>query len=156
MRRAVVLVVALLPAGCATIFHGRTQRIEVVTEPPGATAIVGSQRISTPGFLVLRRDQTDFEIRIEKEGYAKRTVRLTRRVSGLVWANLGWAGLGLAVGATQRPLFSRTYDSPGNAWVVGGAGAAAFGFGVDFVSGGAYRLEPATVVVKLEAPVPSR
>jgi hypothetical protein len=156
MRRAVVLAVALLPAGCATIFHGRTQRIEIVTDPPGATAVAGGQRVSTPGFLLLRRDQTDFEIRIEKDGYAPKTVRLTRRVSGLVWANLGWAGLGLAVGATQQPLFSRTSDSPGNAWVVGGAGAAAFGFGVDFVTGGAYRLEPATVVVKLEMPEPAR
>lgn len=156
MRRAVATVVALLSAGCATIFHGRTQRIEVVTDPPGATAVAGGQRISTPGFLLLRRDQTDLEIRIVKEGYAARTVRLTRRVSGLVWANLGWAGLGLAVGATQRPLFSRTSDSPGNAWAVGGAGAAAFGFGVDFVTGGAYRLEPATLVVKLEEAGPAR
>lgn len=145
------MLAALLPAGCATLIHGRMQRIEIVTDPPGATASVESQRISTPGFLRLRRDDPDLEIRIEKKGYEARTVRLTRRVSSLVWANLGWAGLGLAVGATQRPLFSRSSDSPGNSWVVGGGGTVAFGIGVDFVTGAAYRLEPVTLVVRLGA-----
>jgi hypothetical protein len=126
------------------------QRIEVVTDPPGATAVAAGARTTTPGFLLLRRDATDLEIRVEKEGYATKSVRLTRRVSGLVWANLGWAGLGVAIGATQPPLFKRGSDSPGDAWAVGGLGTAAFGFGVDYITGAAYRLEPVAVVVKLE------
>jgi hypothetical protein len=150
MRRVVTMAAALLSAGCATIFHGPMQRIEVVTDPPGATAVAAGASVTTPGFLLLRRDADDLEIRVEKEGYVSKTVRLARRVSGLVWANLGWAGLGAAIGATQQPLFKRASDSPGDAWVVGGVGAAAFGFGVDYVTGAAYRLEPVTVVVKLD------
>jgi len=148
--RVAVTGIALLTAGCATIFHGRMQKIQVVTDPPGATAVAAGTRITTPGFLTLRRDTTNLEIRVEKQGYVSKTVRLTRRVSGLVWANLGWAGLGVVIGATQQPLFTRGVDSPGDAWAVGGLGAAAFGFGVDYITGAAYRLEPVTVVVKLE------
>ena len=156
MKRVVLMAAALLSAGCATIFHGRTQRIEIVTDPPGATAVAAGARVTTPGFLLLRRDASILEIRVEKEGYVSKTVRLARRVSGLVWANLGWAGLGVTIGATQPPLFKRGSDSPGDAWAVGGVGAAAFGFGVDYVTGAAYRLEPVTVVVKLDeaSPVP--
>ena len=150
MRRVVLMAAALLSADCATIFHGRMQRIEIVTDPPGATAVAAGASVTSPGFLRLRRDATDLEIWVEKEGYVSKTVRLARRVSGLVWTNLGWAGLGAAIGATQPPLFKRGSDSPGDAWVVGGVGATAFGFGVDYITGAAYRLEPVTVVVKLD------
>ena len=41
--------------GCATVMNGRTQAVNVRTDPPGAICDVGPQRIMTPGVAVLSR-----------------------------------------------------------------------------------------------------
>jgi len=95
----------LLTGGCATVFHDTRQKIEVFTDPPGATATAGDQRVTTPGVLRLPRKAKSTEIRIEKEGYAPRSVILQRRVSGLVWLNF----VGIAGGSKPRRVYWREH-----------------------------------------------
>src|ERR1035441_2144133 len=77
--------VSLLPglapllAGRATVIHGTRQNVRVETDPPGATASAGGQKITTPGVLTLKRKEKALEIVVEKEGYETRHVALTRK-----------------------------------------------------------------------------
>ena len=154
----VLWVFAFLAGGCGSIFHGTSQRIQVVTDPPGATASAGTERVTTPGTLHLSRKARSAEIRIEKEGYVPKTVRLARRVSGLVWTNLGWgvAGAFLDFAYAQASVLTASRSSGENRddLMVAGFGLAGLGFAIDFTSGGAYRLEPRTVVARLEREQP--
>jgi hypothetical protein len=147
---------ALGACGCATVFHGSTQKIQVFTDPPEATVTAGSQQITSPGQLRLPRKGETIEIRVEKEGYASRTVVLQRKVSGLVWLNLVWAPAGAVVGAAVDTtsgldcIFGCREEEPsGTPYYVAGGAATAGGMAVDFATGGAYRLDPPTVVVRL-------
>ncbi len=155
----VLLALPILSGGCASVFHGTRQKIEIFTEPPGATATAGDQQVTTPGVLKLPRKVKNTEIRIEKEGFAPKTVLLERRTSGLVWLNLIGVPAGVAAGAIGGAA------SSGDSWaglnnaaagaVAGSALVPATGFWMDFQNGGAYRLEPARVVVRLEPVVAS-
>jgi uncharacterized protein YceK len=52
---SLLLVLAPLLSGCATVIHGTRQNVRVETDPPGATASAGGQKITTPGVLTLKR-----------------------------------------------------------------------------------------------------
>ncbi len=155
----VLLALTILSGGCASVFHGTRQKVEIFTDPPGATATAGDQQVTTPGVLKLPRKAKNTEVRIEKEGFALKTVLLERRTSGLVWLNLIGVPAGAAAGAIGGGA------SSGDAWtgldkaatgaLAGGALVPAAGFWMDFQNGGAYRLEPARIVVRLEPVVDS-
>jgi len=151
IRRGAILASCLLGTSCASLLHGTKQRIQVFSEPPGATASAGDQHITTPGELVLPRKSISIEVRVAKQGYVPKTVRLIRRVSGAVWWNAGWvvAGAALGLAVTQADALSGSSGS-GDAILLGGVGLGGLGFFVDFQSGAAYRLEPAILTVKLE------
>jgi hypothetical protein len=154
----VLLALPVLSAGCASVFHGTRQKVEIFTDPPGATATAGDQQVTTPGVLKLSRKVKNTEIRIEKEGFAPKTVLLERRTSGLVWLNVVGFPAGFLGGAAVGGNSSEGWDSFGNAVAGALAGSAlvpAAGFWMDFQNGGAYRLEPARVVVRLEPVVAS-
>ena len=166
---APLFLAAFLP-GCATIVHGTQQDVSVVSDPPGAIASAGSQRILTPGILSLPRKAREIEVKGEKEGYVTRRVRLSRETSHkAVWldvgAPLGGIWIGGEVGNRAAPDRSVGCSSSGGAGictrtsnlseiVVGAAvGAAVLGglaFGVDYANGAAYRLEPPQISVTLE------
>ena len=57
MSRSVgVVVLALTTASCTTLFNRTSQRVEVVSEPPGATVYVdGAEVGTTPTEVVLSR-----------------------------------------------------------------------------------------------------
>ena len=153
---SLVLMFCLLAGGCATVFRGTRQRIEVFTDPPGATATAGDQRITTPGSLRLARKEKMTEVRIEKAGYQTRVATIERRASGLVWLNM----IGIPAGALAGGVIG---SKSGNGWlgnleegmVYGGALAPAAAFATDYQTGAAYRLVPAKLVVKL-VPTPEK
>lgn len=151
--QAPVLLALLGAGGCASVIHGTRQKVEVFTDPPGATATAGDQRVTTPGVLKLSRKERNMEIRIEKEGFAPKTFRLERRTSGLVWLNLigvpaGVVGVGGAAGSGSDGLSG--LDRIRSGAIAGGVGLPAAGFLIDYGNGAAYRLDPARVVVRLE------
>jgi len=153
---ACLIALPLLTGGCASVFHGTRQKIEVFTDPPGATATTGGQRVTTPGVLRLPRKAKSTEIRIEKEGYAPRSVILQRRVSGLVWLNFVGIAAGASLGASIGESTSDDtgwfagWDEAFEGALIGGAVVPGLGFAVDHANGAAYFLDPAKVVVRLE------
>lgn len=155
----VLLALPVLAGGCASVFHGTRQRVEIFTDPPGATATAGDQQVTTPGVLKLPRKVKNTEVRIEKEGFAPKTVLLERRTSGLVWLNMIGVPAGVAAGAIGGAASSGdTWNGLDNAATGALAGSVlvpAAGFWMDFQNGGAYRLEPARIVVRLEPVVDS-
>ncbi len=155
----VLLALPMLSGGCASVFHGTRQRVEIFTDPPGATATAGDQQVTTPGVLKLPRKVKNTEIRIEKEGFAPKTVLLERRTSGLVWLNLIGVPAGVMAGAVGGAASSGdtwpALERAGTGALAGSALVPAAGFWMDFQNGGAYRLEPARVVVRLEPAVAS-
>lgn len=113
-RRGLALIVAALPsAGCATLVHGTSQRIEVATEPPGARVVVRCSGVETahaeptPTAVRLQRRASACSLELSKPGYAPVTVELTRKVSAaLALGNLVTCGCGLAVDAVTGGLFA--------------------------------------------------
>jgi hypothetical protein len=150
----VLLALPVLSGGCASVFHGTRQSVEIFTDPPGATATAGDQQVATPGVLKLPRKVKNTEIRIEKEGFAPKSVLLERRTSGLVWLNVIGVPAGVAAGALGGAVSaSDVWNGLDNAKVgalAGGALVPAAGFWMDYQNGAAYRLDPARVVVRLE------
>ena len=85
------LLVAVLafPAGCATIVNPSTQPVTIVSDPPAAEVIVGSEEVgSTPTDVRLFRSDSDAALRLQKDGFAPRVVRPRRTLSRWLIANL--------------------------------------------------------------------
>ena len=125
-----ILAAALLLPGCATIIEGRTQRITVETDPPGASCayyIEGKRVadiISTPGNAIIRKSAEDLVIICGKEGFA--TTRLDNKASaaGAVAGNfliggLIGAGVDIATGAANKYIEAVRIELPADAATVG-------------------------------------
>ena len=98
----------MLSAGCATVERGTTDRLAIVSDPPGAiaTATSGASCTTPCALEVGRRDEVS--VTIAKAGFVSRTVLVKTRISdvgvGFFMENVLTAGLGggvdLATGAT--------------------------------------------------------
>jgi hypothetical protein len=83
----ILLVILLIPQiiilqSCATMFKGNSSKVEVSSEPSGATLYVnGNQMGKTPGILKLE-SKNNYQIEIRKEGYETRTFNITNSVAG--------------------------------------------------------------------------
>lgn len=95
----IILLVVLLGtmlSGCATIINGTSQKIQVTSDPPGATVQVDEKSsYTTPVKLRLER-RRDHALIFSKEGYQDQTVKLIHVISEVVAGNtllggpLGW------------------------------------------------------------------
>jgi hypothetical protein len=158
LRSLPPLLVTFLATGCATVLHGSRQNVRVETDPPGATASAVGRKITTPGVLKLPRKEKTLEVLVEKDGYVSRRVTLTRKASGAGWANLLFMPAGAAIGASF--CCDTSSDASVLELMVGRRAAQAFiagvalpaaAFVIDSTIGGAYRLDPPTIVLRLEA-----
>ena len=70
----------LFQIGCATIFQGRMQTIEVTSDPPGAKVFIDDKQISTTPVDIKVRRKDFHVIRLEKEGYAPYEIRMKRKM----------------------------------------------------------------------------
>ena len=77
-HRSGLFAAAVLAAACAST-HPTGQAVDVVTEPPGATATTDEQKIRTPGTLYARPGARQMVIEIEKNGFESTTVILERK-----------------------------------------------------------------------------
>ena len=104
---AILVTLALVAWGCATIMHGTTQKIGVSSSPSGAKVWVDNKEHGvTPLFAELKRGD-DHIVKIELEGYEKAELTITKSVSGWVWGNILFGGLiGLAVDAISGGLYN--------------------------------------------------
>lgn len=114
LSRSAALCVALNALGCATAVHGTTQRVEIVSTPPGATATIfpGETRLVTPADVLLERRRVH-TVRFEKAGYRCAIAYLDRKtsqaaISGLLLGGFASLGRDLETGAawslTPSPL----------------------------------------------------
>jgi hypothetical protein len=115
------LVTAL--GGCATVTRGTTEKVQVLSDPPGAvvTTSIGKQCAATPCTLEIPR-KSELTMTISKPGYATQTVAVKTKLTSK-------GGVGMAA----------------NMLLPGGT----VGLVADAVSGAALDHEPNPVSVKL-------
>lgn len=136
----VLLAACAFSSGCATAINGRTQRVAVASDPPGAQVYVNDAPAGvTPAFVDVPRRDPDLKLRLEKEGHEPAVLAPERSRSGWMAGNVLFAGvpineytLGMWVGAMA------VYGALGSLW--------------DVVRGGAYK-RPELVRATL-APLP--
>lgn len=114
---ATVSAVAML-AGCATIFTGANQDIDIASSPDGATVTIvnsgGATVFSgvTPTEAQLARgegffDAEKYTVTISKEGYPEQTVYLNSTANGWTFANLILGGVvGILIDGATGAIYS--------------------------------------------------
>jgi hypothetical protein len=113
--------ILLLLTGCATIIHGKTEKVSVSSTPTNAQVTVkGIPVASTPSIIELKRKDTDTVLRFEKEDYEPGEVILNRKYSGWIAGNLAIPMVGF----------------------IGGI--------IDFGTGAAFKLVPAEAYIDLQ------
>jgi hypothetical protein len=84
---------SVIADGCATIVNDSTQRVEIVSDPPGATTKVGGIPIgTTPTSIDLKRGEPH-SVTIEKDGYATAKQSIAQGTSGWIAGNILIGGL---------------------------------------------------------------
>jgi hypothetical protein len=84
---------SVIADGCATIVNDSTQRVEIVSDPPGATTKVGGIPIgTTPTSIDLKRGEPH-SVTIEKDGYATAKQSIAQGTSGWIAVNILIGGL---------------------------------------------------------------
>jgi hypothetical protein len=107
MRRMMLAIALLLP-GCASIVNGANQKVSLDSIPPGAHVTIsaiekstgqpettGAPR-STPTTVELSRSKV-YRLLFRGAGFPDREVTLGQSVSGWVWGNLIFGGLGFLI-----------------------------------------------------------
>jgi hypothetical protein len=116
MTRALLLAAVLPCAACSSIFEGRTQEIQVNTDPAGASCTLMRQNQtigsvpSTPGSVLIEKTKDDITVRCEKPGYLRARLVNASDVAGATFGNIlggmvggpiGW-GVDSATGADNK------------------------------------------------------
>ncbi|MDP3791937.1 MAG: PEGA domain-containing protein [Candidatus Omnitrophota bacterium] len=98
-RIYVLMIIGLLVAsisGCATIVNGTSQKIQVTSDPSGATVLVDEKESHTAPVKLRLERRRDHTLVFSKDGYESQTVKLTHVISEAVagntlcWGPLGW------------------------------------------------------------------
>lgn len=77
---------------CATMLSGTTQKVDIVSDPPGATARVDGREFKTPATVELKRNST-YQVMIEKEGYEPVQRQISRQMNNQMYWNILVGGL---------------------------------------------------------------
>jgi hypothetical protein len=130
----------LMLTGCATATQGPLQRIQIDSDPQGATIRAKQCGVSigameTPATLLVSRRATRCEISLHRSDYEPVTVLLSRKLSERVAANY----------ELEMEINSGGDVALAALAAVGMAG----GFLVDVATGARYELEPSRVFVEL-------
>ena len=64
--RITAIAAVIAASGCATLFNGFSQRIEVTSEPPGAEVFVGGELAGTTPTEVVSRRASERDGRLEQ------------------------------------------------------------------------------------------
>lgn len=104
---------AVFVQACATIVSGRTQTIQLRSEPSEVrvTAQPGGHQVTTPASMTLPRLGSGYRLRFEKPGYAPFDVRLETSTNGWVWGNILVGGLiGLLIDYSTGAAYTLSPD----------------------------------------------
>ncbi len=112
IRQVPLLLAALALPGCATIMHGSSQSLAVITEPPGATCKLEREGIMigniapTPGTARIEKNKNDILVTCDREGFETTAIRHVSDFGGATIANAVAGGLiGVAVDAISGANF---------------------------------------------------
>lgn len=99
---------ATIFTGCASLVNGRTQEVNISSNPIGATVYVDGRNSGiTPTKVILSRKE-DHMITLKKQGYRDQNISVIRSISGAVAGNLiagGFVGWGVdAISGAQYKL----------------------------------------------------
>ncbi|RPI14369.1 MAG: PEGA domain-containing protein [Ignavibacteriae bacterium] len=102
----------LLFTGCATLFSGSKDEIDLSSEPSGAQVLVnGADRGKTPLNLRLKKGK-EYTIEFVKEGYEKKTWNLTYSIgAGWIILDILSGLIGVIIDAATGNWNSADYDS---------------------------------------------
>jgi len=84
--------ILLLAAGCATVFKGKTESIEVASNPPGADVFINGQLMGTTPATIKVNGTVQQSLEFRKDGYQSRAVMVTSSLGG------GWLVLDIIFG----------------------------------------------------------
>lgn len=91
MLRCLAVVLLALSSGCATMFSGSTDSMTFDSVPQGASVTVDGNLLGKTPLKVELERRTDSSVAVFKlEGYAPRTVTLTRGITGAAFLNLAF------------------------------------------------------------------
>jgi hypothetical protein len=112
MRKVINLAVLFMfiinMTGCATIVNGGSRKINVVTNPSGATVTIDKRTRISPAEFSTSQWKNGYLVKITKEGYEPIEVDIEHRLSGWIFCNI-FFGPGMFV------AFPIDFAS-GNAW----------------------------------------
>jgi len=78
-------------SGCATVVHGRTQRLTVVTIPAGAhISIAGMERGISPAVVSVHRKDVGQVMKIAAPGYETEEIVMQRHISKWIATDVLW------------------------------------------------------------------
>jgi hypothetical protein len=109
LRPMVACCISVLIQACATVMSGRTQTIQIRSDPAEVLVTVqpGGYHTTTPGRLTLPRLGSGYLLRFQKSGYEPVDMRLSTTTNGWVWGNVLIGGLiGIAIDYTTGAAYS--------------------------------------------------
>jgi hypothetical protein len=139
-----------LLTGCGSICRGRTQDVQITSNPSCAAIYVDNVPYGeTPQIVQLSR-KNEHHIVLIKEGFNSECYSLKPKLSGVVAGNLGCIGIGAGAGFGIGVSGGAATGDGLAALFIGGVGAAigtavgtiasVGGIGADIASGGGYNL----------------
>lgn len=87
-----ITAVFFIYSGCATILKGSKEEIEFTSEPAGADVKINNSEEGVTPLKVLLKKGNEYVVEISKDGYKKKTYRLSYTV------NAGWLILDVIAG----------------------------------------------------------
>jgi hypothetical protein len=114
-RMALIIGACLGVAGCATVFEGTSQSVQITTTPPGARCFVDREGArlgeigSTPGSMHLDKSKNDIVVTCSKPGYQTATVAQSPDFQGTTFGNIV---LGGGIGAIADAASGANYEYP--------------------------------------------
>ncbi|MCX6141745.1 MAG: PEGA domain-containing protein [Ignavibacteriales bacterium] len=84
--------IIIAASGCATIFHGSTDKLNFSSDPTGAKVYVNGQYMGTAPLELKLESKHSYTIEFRKEGYDNKTVVVTSSVGA------GWIVLDVIFG----------------------------------------------------------
>jgi len=89
----VVLVMALGLVACASIIHGSSQKLNIASEPIGATVSVDNEVVGVTPVVAKLRRKDPHTIVVKLDGYQPFQIKTERHTDGWVWGNIVFGGL---------------------------------------------------------------
>ena len=97
-------IIAFVFSGCATLFHGSTDKIDFSSNPSGAKVYVNGQLMGTTPLQLNLQSKHAYTIEFREEGYENRTVMVNASVGG------GWIVLDILGGLIPVIVDAATGD----------------------------------------------